>query len=520
MERDVLGNSTSRSDAAALSARGADLLAAGRPGEAAATLRQAISIAPRSAEAQWRLGLACERLDDLETAVSALRQALELKPSLAEARFVLATILERQGEAEASLLAYRKVRSSAGETNLGRRAEARACLLAGDDDGLCKVMRRVLVREPGDAAAWETLGYGLANLGRFEEAASAYSECLRLEPARLGVCYDLFRCRKVTAEDLPRVASLRTALQSPGVDPAEAAKGWLGLGKALDDLGDYSGGMAAFDAAEAARRRVAPFDLAGFEARVETQIAAYGPGDAGDGGIDDKTPIFVLGLPRSGTTLVEQILSAHPRVVGAGELTFWRRRGMDLETGGANAPHSAETASAAGDYLRLLRRLAPKSDRVIDKAPLNFVWVGLIHRALPQAKIIHCRRRPIDTALSIHQTWFDLRTPVPTGGSELVGWFHAYERLMDHWRRVLPENVFIEIDHEALTASPERETRRLLEALGLAFDPACLAPEANPRPVRTASKWQVRRAVAHRAPDRWRRYQPWLGPLAALAPDA
>ena len=134
--------------------------------------------------------------------------------------------------------------------------------------------------------------------------------------------------------------------------------------------------------------------------------------------------------------------------------------------------------------------------------------------------IIHCRRRPIDTALSVRQTWFAQHMVIPTGGEDLVGYYRAYETLMDHWRRVLPAGRLIEVDYEALTAAPEPEIRRLVAAAGLPWDDACLHPEMNDRVVKTASKWQVRQPVNTDSIDRWRRFEPWLGPLAALLDES
>jgi hypothetical protein len=148
--------------------------------------------------------------------------------------------------------------------------------------------------------------------------------------------------------------------------------------------------------------------------------------------------------------------------------------------------------------------------------PFNFLWAGLIHLAFPRATIIHCRRAAIDTALSIHQTLFHPGLALPTGGSQLVAYFRSYQRLTDHWRRVLPAERFIEVEYEALTLDPEPAIRRLVAACGLPWADACLRPERNPRAVKTPSKWQTRQPIYRHSVDRWRRYEPWLGPLRAL----
>jgi hypothetical protein len=233
-------------------------------------------------------------------------------------------------------------------------------------------------------------------------------------------------------------------------------------------------------------------------------------------GIDDATPILIVGLPRSGTTLVEQILSAHPRVRAGGELPFWNEHGCAWERATSEQQREELLAHAAANYRRHLRQLAGGAAHVTDKMPLNFQWLGLIHVALPRATLIHCRRNLLDTALSIHQTHFNPHMSFPTGGSALVGYIRAYERLCAHWRRVLPPARFIEIDYEALVTQPEPAIRRIVAACGLEWDEACLAPHRNTRVVKTASKWQARQPIYRDAVDRWRKYEPWLGPLSAL----
>jgi hypothetical protein len=230
-------------------------------------------------------------------------------------------------------------------------------------------------------------------------------------------------------------------------------------------------------------------------------------------------------MPRSGTTLVEQIVSMHPEVGAGGELQFWNQRGAEWHRSGAAKEEKAFLVSAASDYLGLLHKIAPKAARVTDKMPFNFLWAGLIHKTFPRATILHCRRAAVDTAVSIHQTHFHPGLAFPTGGAELVAYFRDYERLMSHWRRVLPADRFLEVDYEELTRAPEPVIRRIIAACGLPWDDSCLRPECNPRSVNTPSKWQARQPIYRTSVAKWRRYEPWLGPLRALVdresePDA
>jgi len=225
---------------------------------------------------------------------------------------------------------------------------------------------------------------------------------------------------------------------------------------------------------------------------------------------------MIIGMPRSGTTLIEQIVSMHPEVGGGGELNFWNERGPAWLAVGVAVDDQPFFTKAAADYFRVLRAIAPKATCVTDKMPFNFLWAGLIHLAFPRATIIHCRRAAIDTALSIHQTHFHPTLAFPTGGAELVAYFRSYQRLIEHWRSVLAPDRFIEVDYEELTTSPEPAIRRIIAACGLAWHDACLRPESNPRAVKTPSKWQTRQPIYRTSVERWRRYEPWLGPLRLL----
>lgn len=187
---------------------------------------------------------------------------------------------------------------------------------------------------------------------------------------------------------------------------------------------------------------------------------------------------------------------------------------------GAAGTEKPYLGKVAAEYLGVLRAIAPAAARVTDKMPFNFLWAGLIHMAFPRATIIHCRRTPIDTALSIHQTHFHPGLAFPTGGVELVEYFHSYRRLTDHWRKVLPPDRFIEVDYEQLTRTPEPEIRRIIVACGLTWHDACLHPEDNPRAVRTPSRWQARQPIYRNSVGRWRRYEPWLGAFRSLVEDA
>jgi tetratricopeptide (TPR) repeat protein len=515
-------------------------LEVGRIPDAIAALQRAVASDPRYADAYFRLGIACEKLGDIYGALAAYDRATKLLPSLAEAWFRAGSLAYTLGHRNQAIRCFRRAAATAAQTSYGRLANARALLIEDRNKEAEQVLREALVADPTNAMAYDLLGNLLSELGRFGEARACFERAIAIAPLLAGSYYDLVRCRPVTSKDNDDglLQAMQAALATPGLEAGQRLRLHLAIGKAAEDLGDYGLAMQHFDAADAVRRDSAPFDSAAFSIEIDRLIARCTPelmARARELGSGDTTPVLIIGMPRSGTTLVEQIVSMHPEVGAGSELHFWNQRGAEwhrsfVDNGadgnvgqvvstGHQASEGVTTeflAKAAADYLGVLRAIAPKAARVTDKMPFNFLWAGPIHLAFPRATIIHCRRAAIDTALSIHQTHFRPGLAFPTGGAELVAYFRDYQRLIDHWRNVLPEDRFIEVDYEDLTRAAEPVIRRMIAACGLAWDDACLHPESNPRAVNTPSKWQARQPIYRTSVARWRRYEPWLGPLRAL----
>jgi tetratricopeptide (TPR) repeat protein len=487
--------------------------------EAADAFRQAVAANPRLTDAYFRLGITLERSGDAAGAVVAYDRATELLPSHTEAWFRAGALVYTLGHRAEAIGCFRRAATTGPKTAFGRLGAARALLADERDAEAERVLRHMLALDRENAIALDLLGHVLAESGRFEEARQYFARAIALAPLMAGSYYDLVRCRRVTAEDGEMLPRMQAALATPGLDTAQRLRVHLAIGKAADDLGDYALAMHHFDAADAVRRAAAAFDSAAFDAQITRMIARFTPdlvAQAAAIGRHEELPLLIVGMPRSGTTLVEQIMSSHPEVSGGGELNFWNERGaawLQAEQGGMQA---AFLASAAADYIGLLRRIGPDSTRVTDKMPFNFLWAGLIHLAFPRSTIIHCRRTGIDTALSIHQTHFNPHLAFPTGGPELVAYMQGYDRLTAHWRRVLPPDRFVEVAYESLTEAPEAAIRGMIAACGLSWNDACLHPERNGRVVKTPSKWQARQPIYRTAVARWRRYETWLGPLRGV----
>jgi hypothetical protein len=333
----------------------------------------------------------------------------------------------------------------------------------------------------------------------------------------------------MTESDRPMIERMLTAVADARLDVESRVAIEFGLGKAFGDLREHGESMRHYDEANSLRARTARLDRPSLVDRYDRLIARYDRGTleraaqelARPARADDELPVFIVGMPRSGTTLTEQILSAHPKVAAAGELPFWKG-GLREWGRGTTDPAAGALLSAVTEYCDLLRSYGPEVARVTDKAPLNFELLWLIRLAFPNARIIHCRRNPIDTGLSIYFSYFWAHQTYAFDKSDIVFFYRHYERLMAHWRSVLPPERFTEVDYETLVAEPEAESRRLIDFLGLPWDDACLAPENNVRSVKTASVWQARQPVYKTSVERWRRYEPWLGELRELLaePDA
>jgi tetratricopeptide (TPR) repeat protein len=497
-------------------------LEVGRVPDAIAAFERAVASNPSYADAYFRLGIALEKLGDIGGAIAAYHHATELHPSLTEAWFRAGALVYILGHRDEAIGCFRRAAATGGNTGFGRLGKARALLTEDRNEEAEQVLRKTLSLDPTNAMAHDLLGNLLSEFGRFDEARECFHRAIEIAPLMAGSYYELVRCRRVTSEEDGLLPRMKAALATPGLEAAQGLRLHLAIGKAAEDLRDYALAMQHFDSADAVRRASVSFDSAAFSSEIDRLMARSTPAwiaRAPELGSSDATPVLIVGMPRSGTTLVEQIVSMHPEVAPGGELHFWNQRGAAWHGSGAAGNERPFLAKAAADYLRVLRAIAPKAARVTDKMPFNFLWAGLIHVAFPRAIIIHCRRSTIDTALSIHQTHFHPGLAFPTGGAELVAYFHGYQRLMNHWRSVLPADRFIEVDYEDLTSAPEPVIRRIIAACELAWHDSCLRPELNPRTVKTPSKWQTRQPIYRTSVARWRRYEPWLGPLGALVDD-
>jgi tetratricopeptide (TPR) repeat protein len=498
--------------------------------EAIAWLQRSISLHPDNGRTHYNLGIALEHAGDDDAAILAHRRAVTLSPDLAASHARMADLLWELGRRREAGLAYRHASAAAAGTILGRICNARALQMDNLHQLAEGEIRRLIASEPASSAAHMVLGQILQEMGRFDEAVESFDLSIASAPSdapwQATAYSNTAMSKKFSEADRPRLAKILSRLEiADGQDaftPAQVERQRMTLhfaaGKGLDDLGDYADAMNHFHAANRIRHRLFPFDRRGVEQRFDglmtrfTQEFFAKHSDIGD---PDSTPILIVGMPRSGTTLLERILSSHPDVGGCGELDFWQERGPSCAH--SEPDRLAEVASRLReDYLSLLRSRAPESLRATDKMPFNFIWVGLIHLLFPNARILHCRRNPVDTCLSIYTRQVGLKWGFSGSLNDLTSYYGLYARLMQHWRHVIPPHRLLDVDYESLVAQPEENARRLTTFCGLEWDDACLRPEANRDAVTTASLWQARQPIYRSSVERWRRYEAWIGDLLPL----
>ena len=453
----------------------------GRPTEAVAALRRALASRSDDALLHNNLGSAFAAAGDSDNAVDAFRRASSLAPTLAASWYNLGKTLKARGES----------------------AEAH------------EMLTRALALAPGHVAARIVLGDNLKALGRIDEAAAAFREAIARDPLAAHAWWGLANLKTIRFDEADVVALEHAFASDTGDD--RPALGFA-LAKALEDQERYADAFAVLEKANALRREQQPWDRARFERDVDAIVAAFwnlAPIEPSSFGSE---AIFIVSLPRSGSTLVEQIIAAHPDVEGAGELPDLsivieeesRRRGRPFPAWVAEAD-AADWHRLGARYLERTARWRRHRPRFTDKSLLNAPYVGAAAAMLPGAHFVDCRRDPVETALSCYRQWFAQGQAWSYAIDDIAAFRHGHERLMALWHTRLPTALHTVL-HETLVAAPEASVRQLLAFCGLGFDPACLAFHQSDRSVRTASAAQVRQPLRQDT-GRAHRYGALLDPL-------
>ncbi|QXQ04979.1 sulfotransferase [Sphingosinicellaceae bacterium] len=462
------------------------------------------------------------RIGRYADAENLLRRAVELAPGFAPARFNLATVLYRQNRNTEALVELDRLMAADPDNFATRNLAAAALGRVGDVAEAVVHFEHVLARQPDAAKIWLSYGHALKTLGRQGDSVAAYRRCIGLEPGFGEAWWSLANLKTVRLESAD-IAAMTTALAAPGLTDEDRFHLHFALGKAHEDADDVAAAFGHYAEGNRLRLAALDYDPTATSDRVDRSIALLQPAflaaRAGQG-CPAPDPIFVLGMPRSGSTLVEQILASHPLVEGTQELPdiqmFAGRLGGQDEDAYPSVMKELGAArlQALGEEYLERTRVHRKTGRpyFIDKMPNNWAHVGLIHLILPNARIIDTRRHPLGCGFSNFKQHF-ARGQSFSYSLETMGRYYAdYVRMMDHVDAVLPGRIH-RVHYEAMIEHTEAEVRRLLAALGLPFDPACLRFHESGRAVRTASSEQVRRPIYREGLDQWQRFGPYLGPL-------
>jgi tetratricopeptide (TPR) repeat protein len=488
--------------------------------ETAKRLREALGLDDRQASAYAKLGAVLCCLGQYGEAEIALRRAIELKPGLVDAHFNLGTLLRDKGELAASETALRRAvkqdpRNSLAMTSLGltlgmrgRLTEARECMHKG---------LRVNPRDPGILSS---LGWLAGIEGHFAEAEGRYRAALEVNPRHAGSWALLAGLRRMTAADKDWLEGVERTL-ADGVPALEESKLRYAMGKYFDDLEKYSRAFEQYKRANELQKLIAaPYDRAARTKLIDETTAAYTRqrlAQPTKGASESARPVFVTGMMRSGTSLVEQIIASHPQATGAGELDFWNTNGnRQRESVRSEGPDESLARKLAESYLNVLQRHSSSALRVVDKSTFNTDHLGLINQVLPRARIIYVWRDPIDNCLSCYFQDFANVASFTMDLQDLAHYYREHHRMISHWRAVLPPGALLVVPYAQLLADLETWSRRIVEFIGLEWDARCLQFHQTQRSVLTASSWQVRQPIYSRSVGRWRNYEKFVGPLLEL----
>jgi tetratricopeptide (TPR) repeat protein len=512
--------------------RAAEALVANDLPAAESILRPHLAADPFDVAAIRMLAEVAGRIGRYKDAESLLRRALELAPDFTAARANLATALYRQNRPAEAVEVLDRITDDEPDHLGHRNLKAAALSRIGGYEEAIRLYEEVLARRPEQPKVWMSFGHVLKTVGRTADGVEAYRRAIRIAPTLGEAWWSLANLKtvKLVTED---VAAMEAALARPGLAEADRFHLHFALGKALEDAGEPERAFRHYEEGNRLRRTGIDYDADEVTRHVARSIALFTPeffaARSGQGS-PAPDPIFILGMPRAGSTLVEQILASHPRVEGTMELpdipALARRMAGPKEEGGDDR-YMEKLAALSGDDLRAMGEDYLERTRVhrregrpyfIDKMPNNWVHIGLIHLILPDARIIDARRHPLDCCVSNFRQHYARGQGFSYSLTDMGRYYADYVRLMAHVDAVLPGRVH-RVIHERLLDDPESEVRALLAYLGLEFDPACLAFHENKRAVRTASSEQVRRPINREGVGQWRAFEPWLGPLkAALGP--
>ncbi|HTK76551.1 MAG TPA: tetratricopeptide repeat protein [Gemmataceae bacterium] len=501
--------------------------------EAIAEYEEAIRINPEDAVAQLNLGNVLSHSERFAEAVGPYERAIRIRPDYFEAFNQLGLALANLQQYDRALQAHRRALALGPDDARGHETLGATLLLKHDMSAAAESFRRAIALGPAPATTWNGLGMALQALGEFDEATDCFRRALEINPDKAFFHKNLITTSRQEA-DPAEVERLNALLNNNGLPVNERVDAGFALGKLLDDSDRFDEAFESYARANALFRQSRAASGQRYESdnsrrSVDRIIQSFTPeffARRRTWGDPSERPTFIVGMPRSGTTLVEQIAASHPAVFGAGELqdidrVYSTLAGPDYDRATGEHWQAPAVAATAKAYLEHLRSLSGDATRVTDKMPGNVWYLGLIAVLFPNARVIFCRRDARDNCLSCYFQQFGKKNAHFYGYdlADCGRQFLETERLIAHWLKVLPLRM-LEIRYEEMVADQEGQSRRLIDLLGLPWDPACLEFHRTKRAVVTASVWQVRQPIYTRSVGRWRHYQRHLGPLLEVLDGA
>lgn len=500
-----------------LNALGLALAAQGKPDEAIGRYRRALSLSPDLVTALGNLGALLVEQGQSAEGLGHLERALVLQPGNPDIHNNLGVAVLAQGNLAGAIghyeraLAIRPDHANA-HANLGT-----ALAEQGRNDEARRHLEQALALSPNHVEAHNSLGNIDKHEGRFAEAMAHFDRAIAIRP-EYGQAYLNRSEIKSFARQDPDIASMEAVVHRRDLPAVKALNLHFALAKALEDCGEYAGAFEHMRQANMLKRSLVEYDEAealeffrqtteAFDSELFERLQG-----AGDPSV---TPIFVLGMPRSGSSLIEQILASHPLIYGAGELGEFEATVRSVMTYPKDvaALDGAMLRRIGAEYISKLPAAPAGKTRIVDKLPGNSLYVGLIRLALPNARIIHTMRDPIDTCLSCYSKLFTFGHHYTYDLRELGRFYRAYRDLMAHWRSVLPADAMLDVSYEQVVGDLEGQARRMIEYCGLPWDDGCVSFHKNRRAVKTASSVQVRKPLFRSSVEKWRRYEDGLGPM-------
>jgi tetratricopeptide (TPR) repeat protein len=506
-------------DARSLLAEGDKLFAEGAFDQAARCYQDVLTLDPRHAGARNNLGATFCKLGQYKEAEDQFRRAIGLRAAFADAHSNLGTVLRWTGRNTESEMPLRRALKLKPASLNAQISLGTTLLVLGRLHDAGVLFEKVLKVAPRNVDALVGMGQIAASEGRLAEAETLCRRALEVDPKTPSACSALVRLRRMTPADRGWLKDAEEIAAS-ALAPLDEADIRYAIGKYHDDIGDFPRAFRSYQRANELHKlaaetydRDAHTHLVDDLIRVCTSEAL----STDAGASDSERPVFVVGMMRSGTSLVEQIIASHPAAKGAGELQFWHGAVRKHEaTVRQQLPGEPVRRKLAAAYLHDLASHSADALRVVDKSTVNSDYLGVIHSVFPNARMIYLRRDPIDSCLSCYFQQFSAAQKFTMDLSDLAHYYGQHQRLMAHWRSVLPSETLLDVPYAALVADQQTWTRKILNFIGLEWDERCLDFHRTERTVATASHWQVRQKIYKSSVGRWRNYQKFIGPLLAL----